>query len=343
MIRIAFFVHGRGRGHAVRARAVLGSLGKGYQARVFCAGAAWDNLRDLPDAEPVLPCLPGNGMVRSFALRLRGDRERFRRWRPDLVVSDGDGPSVNAARSLGIPVVAIGHGLIFHHTHLPMTLPPGRHLREVMNVASSSWPACRRVAVHFAPIEPRTEGTYVARPDLRDEAKTVAAREDFILAYFRDGNGAVALEQLSRRGHRVMLFGHPRSVPPGVEILAPNERAFGEALGRCRAVVGSAGNHLPAECAMLGVPMLALYRENDAEHRLNARLLEAAGIGVASSVDRCTAETIRRFEGEFSKSRDELAARTRAMPPASEVVPRAIDELCQRRPVPRPTWKPQTA
>jgi len=342
MIRIAYFVHGRGRGHAVRARAVLSSLGVGYQIRVFCAGAAWDALSDLPNAEPVLPCLPGKGMVRAFALRLRGDRERFGRWRPDLVVSDGDGPSVNAAKSLGIPVVAIGHGLILHHTHLPVTLPLGLHLREVANVASSSWPACRRVAVHFAPVEPRTEGTYVARPDLRDEAKGVSAREDFVLAYFRDGNGTAALEQLARRGHRVLLFGHPRSVPTGVELLPPNDRAFGEALGRCRAVAGSAGNHLPAECAMLGVPMLALHRENDAEHRLNASLLEAAGIGVASSVERCNAETIQRFEGEFGKSREELAARTRAMAPASQVVAQSIDELC-RRPVPRPNWTRQTA
>lgn len=342
MIRIAYFVHGRGKGHAVRTRAVVGALGKGFDARVFCAGAAWDSLQDLPGAQPVLPCLPGSGMLRAFALRLRGDRERFRRWRPDLVVSDGDGPSVNAAKSLGIPVVAVGHGLILHHTHLPAALPLGQHLRERLNVASSSWPAYRRVAVHFAPVAPRTEGTYVARPDLRTGSGTTFVREDFVLGYFRDGNGVAALEQLTRRGHRVLLFGQPRSVPKGVELVAPNDDAFGEALGRCRAVVGSAGNHLPAECAMLGVPMLAVYRENDPEHRLNASLLEAAGIGVATSVGHCTPDVIRRFESEFGKSREEIAARTRAMPPASEVVPRAIDELC-RRSVRRPTWNTQTA
>jgi uncharacterized protein (TIGR00661 family) len=341
MIRIAYFVHGRGKGHAIRTRAVIEALGGRYEARVFCAGAAWDTLQELPCSQPILPCMPGKGMIRAFTLRLRGDRERFRRWRPDLVVSDGDGPSVNAARSLGIPVVAVGHGLILHHTRLPKALPWHRHLREVVNVASSSWPACRRVAVHFAPVEPRTEGTLVARPDLRREADLHLAREDFILAYFRDGNGTAALEQLTRRGHRVQLFGEPRSVPRGVELRPPDVAAFGEALSRCRAVVGSAGNHLPAECAMLGIPMLALHREHDPEHELNARLVEAAGIGIAANVGRCTADVLRRFEGEFNKPRQELAARTRAMPPASEVVPRAIDELCHR-PVARPAWNTQT-
>ncbi len=341
MIRIAYFVHGRGKGHAIRTRAVIEALHGHCETRVFCAGAAWDTLQGLPCSQPVLPCMPGKGMIRAFTLRLRGDRERFRRWRPDLVVSDGDGPSVNAARSIGIPVVAVGHGLILHHTRLPEGLPFHRHIREVVNVASSSWPACRRVAVHFAPVEPRTEGTLVARPDLRSEVDPHLSREDFILAYFRDGNGAMALEQLARRGHRVQLFGEPRSVPEGVELHSPDVTAFGEALSQCRAVVGSAGNHLPAECAMLGIPMLALHREDDPEHELNARLVEAAGIGVAAAVDRCTVDVIRRFEAEFDKPREELAARTQAMPPASEVVPRAIDELCHR-PVPRPTWNAQT-
>ena len=341
MIRIAYFVHGRGKGHAIRTRAIMEALGGRVDVQLFCAGEAWDVLHDLPGAEPIVPCMPGKGMVRSFRLRFRTDRKRFRHWRPYLVVSDGDGPSVNAAKTLGIPVVAVGHGLILHHTRLPEALPLHSHVREALNVASSSWPACRRVAVHFAPAEPRTKGTLVARPDLRNNVDPDLSRQDFILAYFRDGNGTAVLEQLAARGHRVRLFGEPRSVPRGVDLVAPDVDAFGEALSRCRSVVGSAGNHLPAECAMLGIPMLALHRERDPEHKLNGRLIEAAGIGVAAAVERCDQDVIRRFEAEFDKPREELAARTRAMPPASAVVPQAIDELCHR-PIARPTWNTQT-
>ncbi len=342
MIRIAYFVHGRGKGHATRTRAVLGGLTANSEVRLFCAGEAWDVLSDVPCSEPVLPCMPGRGMVEAFRLRFRGDRERLRRWAPDLLVSDGDGPSANAARSLGIPVLAVGHGLIFHHTHLDSTLPFHRHLREVMNVASSSWPAARRVAVHFAPLAPRTRGTYVARPDLRPEIRTTSRREDFLLAYFRDGNGTAVLERLVRRGHRVVLFGEPREVPRGVELRTSNVEGFADALGRCRAVVGSAGNQLPGECAMLGIPMLALHREQDGEHEMNARLAEAAGIGIAASVEACTPDVIQRFEAEFDKPRDELTARTRAMRPASEVIPYAIEKLCRER-TKRTAWKTRAA
>ena len=342
MIRIAYFVHGRGKGHAIRTQAVIGGLRGTDEVRLFCAGEAWDVLSEVPCAEPLLPCMPGRGMLRSFRLRLRADRARLRRWSPDLVVSDGDGPSVNAARSLGIPVMAVGHGLIFHHTHLSAALPFHTHVREVVNVASSSWPAKRRVAVHFAPVQPRTPGTYIARPDLRSEIESSSKREEFILAYFRDGSGVMALEQVARRGHRVVLFGQPRAVPQGVEIHSPDVHGFAEALGRCRAVVGSAGNHLPAECAMLGIPMLALHREGDPEHTMNAHLVETAEIGIASAFERCTPEVIQRFEAELDKPRDELAARTRAMRPASEVVPRAIEDLCRQREA-RAAWKIRTA
>jgi len=223
-------------------------------------------------------------------------------------------------------VVAAGHGLVFRHTHLGTALPIYKRARVVIKAASSSWPADRRIAVHFAPVEPRTAGTLVARPDLRIEIDPNVTREDFILAYFRDDNGEIALEELVRRGHRVVLFGQPTRVPEGVEVQVPSVDGFAAALGRCRAVVGSAGNHLPSECAMLGIAMLALHREHDSEHAMNARLVEAAGIGIAGRLDRCSPALIQRFEAELDKPRDDLAARTRAMRPASEVIPLAIED-----------------
>ncbi|MBW1875822.1 MAG: hypothetical protein JRI98_10690 [Deltaproteobacteria bacterium] len=299
MTRIAYFVHGRGKGHAIRTQAVMGGLRRSHDVRVFCAGEAWDVLKDVPGAEPALPCLPGKGMLRAFALRFRGDRERLQRWSPDLVVSDGDGPSVNAAKSLGIPVMAVGHGLILHHTHLNSALPFRQHARELVNVASSSWPATRRVAVHFAPVRPRTPGTYVARPDLRSGIQRASRREDFLLAYFRDGNGLAPLERLVRRGHRVVLFGEPRKVPRGVEVHPSNVQAFAEALGRCRAVVGSAGNHLPAECAMLGIPR--------AHPTLRSRARQAP-----RPARRPHPGNAPRFRGHPSRNRPALPASVRA-------------------------------
>lgn len=305
---------------------VLAKLRERYRVRAFCGGEAWAMLEELPETEPVLSCVPGPGMWPSFLLRTTQDLRQLRQWTPDLLVSDGDGPSMHAARALGIPSVAVGHGLIFQHAELGTRLPWRKHWREVANAMSSSWPARRRVAVHFAPAEPRTKGTILARPDLPASLRPSARREDFVLAYFRDDNGSEIMDRLVRRGHRVLCFGRSTRIPSGVEAHPPSVRAFAEALGRCRAVVGSAGNHLPAECALLGLPMLALYRRGDAEQEMNARLVEAGGIGVASIIEQASDELIRRFEAELERPRQALADKTRAMTPASEAIPRTIRE-----------------
>jgi uncharacterized protein (TIGR00661 family) len=197
----------------------------------------------------------------------------------------------------------------------------------MVNVGSSSWPALRRVVVHFAPVTPATPGTMVARPDLDVSLERKGDRDDFILAYFRDDDGIEAVERLASRGHRVLLFGRPTRHPRGVEVLEPNREAFARALHRCRAVVGSAGNQLPAECAMLGVPMLALHGNGDFEQTMNARLIEEAGIGFGVAFGELDDGLLRRFEDEFDKDRSAIAERTLSMRPASEVIPAAIQEL----------------
>jgi len=329
MPRISYFVHGRGRGHAVRTRAILPRLANENLLRLYCAGRAYDLLGEHPAAEEVLTCSPGRGMARAFALRLRADRQRLRAFKPHLVVSDGDGPSVNAAWSLGVPVLAVGHGLVFRHAHLPRHLSVLARLREMANASSSSWPALRRVLVHFTPITPVTPGTMVARPDLDVSLEPKGRRDDFVLAYFRDDDGIEAVERLASRGHRVLLFGRPTRHPRGVEVLEPSREAFARALPRCRAVVGSAGNHLPAECAMLGLPMLALHRDGDFEQTMNARLIEEAGIGFGVAFRELDDGLLRRFEHEFDRDRSAIAERTFSMRPVSEVIPAAIQELCR--------------
>ena len=292
-------------------------------------------LEDLPETEPVLGCAPGPSMLPSFLIRTAQDLRQLKSWGPDLLVSDGDGPSIHAARALGVPSVAVGHGLIFKHTELDTRLPLQKHWREVANAMSSSWPAQRRVAVHFAPVPPRTEGTVVARPDLPDTLRRSTRREDFLLAYFRDDNGSELMSRLIRRGHRVVCFGRPKQAPSGVEVHAPSVHAFGDALGRCKAVVGSSGNHLSAECALLGLPLLALHRRGDGEQEMNARLVQSAGIGIGSTIEDTSDELLQRFEVELERPRSELVARTQAMTPASVAIQRVIGEALRANAEPR--------
>ena len=325
MARIAYFVHGRGRGHAARARAVLAALeAEGHTLAVHGGGQAASLLGGRADFEPVRAVLPGPGLLPSIAARLPADLRRFRRTRPDLVISDSDLTSVHAAAALRIPTLALGHGLVFAHCELPPGLPRLGLLRETLNSGSSSWIAWRKVVVHFADAPVKTASAVLARPDLRDGLEPSSADDGFVLTYFRDDNGQDVLRKLLATGRRVVCFtaGH---VPDGVDRRAPSAEGFAAALARCTAVVASAGNHLPAECAMVGKPLLGVYDAGDLEQRMNGLLLEDAGFGRTAALDAVTPALLERFFAERFP-RPGVGEAVRALAPVSAVVPALVEE-----------------
>lgn len=313
----------------MRTRAVLARLEReGHELHVFGGGQARDILGERPDFTPVRLTAPGPGLLRSIGARLPEDRARLERLEPDLVITDSDLSSLHIAAVLRIPSIALGHGLVFGHCRLPRFLPTRGVLRETLNSGSSSWLAWRKVAVHFADAPIKTERGVLARPDLRDGLAPQPDHDGFVLTYFRDNNGAKVLQKLLDRGEEVVCFGRGE-VPAGVTLRAPSAAGFAEALGRCRAVVASAGNHLPAECAMLGKPMLALYKAGDVEQTMNAMLHEHAGYGPAGALEAVSAAQLDAFfdaadAGHYP--REAAAAALRAMPPVSEVVSALIAE-----------------
>src|SRR5688572_9170003 len=114
MARIVYFVHGRGRGHASRARAVLARLeAEGHELHVFGGDHAVALLRHRRDFTEVEPCLPGRGLVPSAWRRLRQDIVRLRRLAPDVIVTDADLAAAHAALCLRLPALAVGHGMLY--------------------------------------------------------------------------------------------------------------------------------------------------------------------------------------------------------------------------------------
>lgn len=297
MARIAYFVHGRGRGHASRARAVLARLeADGHDLHVFGGGDAVELLGERHDFTEVVPCLPGSQLIRTSWRRFRQDVTRLRHLAPDVVVTDGDLAAAHTALYLRLPSLAIGHGMLYARCCLGPGLPRSTRVRQTLRAASSSWPCDHHVVVHFAPVAAWAPHTTVARPDLPEGFVPHPSSDNFVLAYFRDGNGVPVLRQLVARGHRVICFGEPFEAIAGVTRYPLDPVAFADYLARCRFVVSSAGNHLPAECAMLEKPMLAVYVPRDVEHQMNAQLIEQAGIGCAARLDQITPEMLDRFD-----------------------------------------------
>jgi uncharacterized protein (TIGR00661 family) len=275
-----------------------------------------------------------------IASRAVGARGGLATLRPDVVVSDGDAPSMHAARSLGIPCLAVGHGLIFGHVVLPSGLPRARIALERINVASSSWLAQRRVAVHFLPGRAKTRGTVVARPDPRADLPE-ATRGEHVTAYLRDGldaRGRAVLGALGRaHAGPVLAFVRPAravsdaasSLPANVSLRPTDPKHFAEALASARAVVGSAGSNLLAECVWLRKAIVAVHAPGDHEQHLNAELLARAGAGV-SLASAVVGDERMRAALSTCLALPPLASRLETLPTVSEAVTVAVADLASR-------------
>jgi UDP-N-acetylglucosamine--N-acetylmuramyl-(pentapeptide) pyrophosphoryl-undecaprenol N-acetylglucosamine transferase len=288
--RIAYFVHGRGQGHASRALSVVPALRQGgHEVALYAAGDALPMLAPLgPITERPL-VLPGRAAYVELARRAVAEPVVLRFHDIDLVVSDGDQGALLGASAAGIPSLAIGHDLVFTRGVLPGGLSRRHLLHQRLNALVPTYLSTRRVAVHFLPCTTRDVNTLVARPDV-DAAPVDGARTDRLVCYFRDAGSEPLVDAARRHWPELSVLGGR-----GAGRTVTSREEFRRLLSTSRAVMGSAGSNLLAECVLYGTPLLAFYRENDAEQALNAHLLEAAGAGMACAFEAATPAVSARF------------------------------------------------
>ena len=292
LLDIHLYVHGRGRGHASRALHLVAALAsRGHRARVFAGRDAVAALAGVVTTTAIesLPPVAGLEALATAARRLRGDVARIFAQRPDVVVSDGDLPSLCAARACGVPSVAVGHGLVFLVCARPLGLPRLPWWREALKAGVASLGARRRIAVNFTRLPLRDPTAVLAAP--RSVARSTAAEPREVLAYFRDGLDARLLAAIREAAPTAQIFAPrgPRGVRP------PDRVAFAEAFARARAVIATAGSQLIGECVASGTPLLAVHRRGDDEQRLNAELLARTGLGGSAAIDAVDASMLRAF------------------------------------------------
>jgi len=138
-MRIAYGVHGYGRGHAARAWAVSSELARRHELMVLAGGDAYDALcGELPCRRiPVLSHHYRHGrrsnlrtITRNagplFDLMRRGPGYRavvdaLAAFGPDLVICDAEGWTHRAARELGVPRVSFDHFGMLAYCDVPIT------------------------------------------------------------------------------------------------------------------------------------------------------------------------------------------------------------------------------
>ena len=184
-MKIAYGIHGYGRGHATRALAVLPELAARHEVLILAGADAHDALAGEYNVTgiPVLTYALGRRgkrsalrtlvraapVVRDLALGGKGMRlvrEALARFAPDVVVSDSEAWTHRAARRLGIPRISFDHYGVLVYCDWPMNWRKrlacwfeGRIYRWLMG----GEPERIVVASFYAP-PPRREGVRVVGP-----------------------------------------------------------------------------------------------------------------------------------------------------------------------------------
>ncbi len=318
-MRIAYGVMGYGRGHASRTCAVLPALMEEHEVTVFAGGDAHEMLaRSFRTVRiPTLGYVYGRDGHASFAatiaknarqtteLLLGGETLRqvmteFRSRGIDLVISDSEAWTHQAARRMAIPRISFDHvGVIpFCEPHHPPELT-WCAARDAWGYRRLMGQPDRVLISSFYPALPRAPTTKVVGSILRTEVRdAVPEAGAYLLAYFNRGfiqYNARIEQELLELDMPVLIYG------TGAEGERHNLRfrpidalGFVKDLAGCHAVIATAGNQLIGEALYLRKPVMALP-ENVFEQQLNAWIVQRMGIGHRSSFAGLRADQIELF------------------------------------------------
>ncbi len=328
-MRIAYAVHGYGRGHAARSLAVLTELAARHEVlvlagtdavpllsrfplvRIPCMGFAYDgtrlsSARTLRENARLLAALAcGGGPVAALEASLG-------RFRPDVVVSDSEPLSLRAAGRLGIPRIGLDHVGIIAWCRPRAPLADALQLgRDALAYRLLLGRPERVVVSSFFAAPARRRDVVLVPPVLR--ARVLAATPQdrgHLLVYLNQPRLLTpgVLSAIAGAGLPAVVYGAWDEHRAGSVRFKPiDEAGFVEDLASARAVLCTAGHQLASEALYLGKPML-LCPEDSAEQRLNAR--ELLRLGVARSVDhaRLDGPALRTFLDGADAHRQALAA-----------------------------------
>ena len=294
---IHYYIHGRGRGHATRTLEIAEALERaGWRLQMFAGHDAFSLIQRCRPVERVDSLRPSDGVRLAPRLlrRVLQARSEVAKHRPALIISDGDLPSILAARTCGVPAIAVGHAEVFGETRRPLGTPRLPWLREKIGARISSVTASSHIAVGFVKTQALNDRTVVAAPAVESIRRVEMPSVDAV-CYFRDDNGKGPVSALVEMGMTPLLFTDETDVPPGARAVPLDRQEFLTALAKTRLVVASAGSQLISECVVAGIPLFALYARRDDEQRLNVSLLRQTGIGDGSSFEGFLLEKLQSF------------------------------------------------
>jgi uncharacterized protein (TIGR00661 family) len=185
---------------------------------------------------------------------------------------------------------ACGRGFTFHRWLLKM------HTKIIMR-------SCDRIFALSFSQAPGSQSIEVIPPLIRRRFRelTYSPGKRFLVYLLREGY-VFDLIRMGREdpGFEADVFTafHPDiEIPEGIQLHAPDDEKFSDAMASCKGLITTAGFDTVAEAAYHGLPLLAVPSQHHFEQRCNGADIERNGIGmVVQQLDPGVQHKLKSFE-----------------------------------------------
>lgn len=319
MARITFGVFGYGRGHATRAAAILQTLKSKHELLIFAGDDAY-NILSKDYTVYKLPTLTykykENGRISVaktltlnffkimelvfWGINLSKISKKIIDFHPDFIISDGDPVMAKISKINKIPRIQMDHFSALLYCSPDISGGDNlKFLRDkfIYNLLIGKPDKILVSSFYEGRVEnPKVK---VVPPVLRDEVFNYEPREgDHLLVYLNKGKHQflahveLALVETKRK---VTVYGTGKlGVKENIIYKNISDEEFLSDMSSCKAIISTAGNQLIGEAVYFKKPILVIP-EDSVEQRVNASELAKLGIGLQSTLEDFSADTINQF------------------------------------------------
>ncbi len=297
MARIIYGVTGQGFGHSARSKEVLNYLTKaGHQVLVFSYDQGLFFLKDKFDTFeiPGLRMSYKNNKVVYWNTILMSVRQiakqskdwsrildRFRRFAPDLVITDFEPLTALLAKLQRVPLISLDNQHQLTNTKVEV---PKKYRKDLLAdkliIKSMVWKANYYLITSFFKTPVTRKKTFIFPAVIRREILELTPEEnDFILVY-QTSDFNYLVDKLEEIDQKFIVFGFDINKKIGnIEFRKFSNKHWLDCLAGCRAIIGNAGSSLSGEAVYLQKPYLAIPINRQIEQIINAYYLEKMGCG----------------------------------------------------------------
>jgi uncharacterized protein (TIGR00661 family) len=319
-MRVLFLVQGEGRGHLTQAlslaqllkmaghdvvgalvgttanRAVPTFFSDAFDAPitpVFSPGLVYNTGSNA--LEPFRTTVDAIRNIRPFWRSIKRVNRLIREQRPDVVVNFYEvlGGLTYALLKPPVPMVCIAHQYMAFHPDFQRPRGQWAYRQAFrLNTRLTCLGARELLALSFdkQPDEP-SQRLRVVPPLLRQEVTDIKPTTgDFLLAYVTQPGMATDISKAHEQRPDILIDGFHAGVNVPDQIIdqtltyhAIDGKRFLDFMGRCKAIVTTAGFESVCEAAYLGKPALMIPQPNHYEQACNAIDGQRAGVGIAAT------------------------------------------------------------